>query len=338
MAKPRTKKNKPELPEAVAAYVRALQFVSVIAEEESTNPAKTHCRIGNGQIVATDGTLTMGYPIDDALEACPHTLRFLSALLRCDGTVQLTMLPHAISVKAGAFRASVPMIEPAVLPTYAPDARVCDVPDSLRASLKIAGGLAREGAARAILASVLVREGSCFGTTGTALLEAWHGVSLPTMALPKKSLDALLKVAAPLVGFGYGGTSATFYFDNGAWLKTQLMAEQWPGTIDDLLAQPNAPVPMPADFWTAYDALDDFISNGSGFVFFGDGHLRSEKHTEAGAVYECAGVGRGDFALDADLLDKVRPYMKTADFVTHKDRAYFFGDGVRGIIMYAVTH
>lgn len=340
MAKPRSKKGKPELPEAVASYVRALQFVSTICEEEHANPSITHCRIGGGQITATDGTLTLSYPIDDNLEACPHALRFLSALLRCDGTVQLTMLPHAISVKAGAFRAAVPKIDPNVLPIYAADPRVMDLPDSLRTALAHVGVLAREGAARAILASVLVREGSCVGTTGTALLEAWHGLSLPTMALPKKSLDALLKVKEPLTGFGYGGSSATFYFESGAWLKTQLMAEQWPLTVDGLLNQPTAAVPMPGDFWNAYDALSDFIDAGSGYVIFGDGHLRSEADTEVGAVYSCAGVGRSDFALDADLLDKCRPHMKTADFVTHSDRVFFFGENVRGIIMHArlVTH
>lgn len=339
MARRSTKKNA-ELPEAVAAYVRGLQFVSAVAEEEHANPSITHCRIGNRQVVATDGCLSLGYPIDDELDCCPHTLRFLSALLKCDGTVQLTMLPHAISIKAGKFRAAVPMIDGNALPFYVPDPRICDLSDALRPALKVVSALATAGAARAILASVLVRAGSTFGTTGTALLEAWHGLDLPTMALPKKSVDALLKIAEPLSGFGYGGNSATFYFESGAWLKTQLMAEQWPSTIDALINQPTAAVPLPADLLAAYDAIGDFIDNGSGFVFFGDGHVRSEREPAVGAVYECSGIGRDDVCLDADLLDKVRPYMQTADFTTYKDKVFFFDaiQQVRGIIMYAVSH
>ena len=61
------------------------------------------------------------------------------------------------------------------------------------------------------------------------LMEAWHGLDLPpNVPLPKQFVAALVKQKKNLTGFGFSRSSATFYFEDGCWLRTQLYSDEWP--------------------------------------------------------------------------------------------------------------
>ena len=332
------RKKQQDLPDNIAGLVRALQFVS-LAQEEEGSLAQTHCTIGGRSIIANNGLFSLGCPIDDDFSGCPHTKRFLSALLKCDGSVSITQLPtSALSVKAGKFKATIQTVAVADLPQMQPDANVYPIDDGVRAALAKVAPIAKENAPRVVLSSVLLRENTAIATTGTILIEAWHGFALPTMALPKAAVDALLKIDKPLAGFGFGGSCATFYFDDGSYLRTQLYVEQWPA-VDGLLNVQTRPVPMPPELWPAVEGIRDFAKRNDGYVVFGENQLQSHRDAAAGACYELPSFGIVGKALALDLLDVMRPHAETCDFITYPDKAYFFSaaERTRGVIMYAIA-
>lgn len=330
----RPKKGK-ELPENIAQLVGALDFVQAAASEEG-NVGQTNCIVRDRMVVVNNGLYSMGAPIPDDVVAAPHVKSFYAALQKCDASVAITIRPNGwINVKSGKFSANIVTVPIEDIPYMPPDPPLVAIPPAVFESMAKVSGIAKENAPRIILASVLLRANSAAATTGTMLLEAWHGTDLPTMALPKKVVDKLLKVGRPATAFGYSGSSATFYFDDGSYLRTQLYQEAWPD-IDRLLNVQTAAVPMPEGFWQAFDTLSDFFDQASGFVIFGEDAMQSKLEKLAGASYELPSFGMQGKAIAADLLDECRDYMETADFITHPDRVFFFGasKGVRGIIMH----
>lgn len=344
MARTPRRKKGAELPENIAALVRALEFVALAQSEEGT-PQQTHCIVRNRMIVANNGIYAMGHPIPDDVSACPHTKRFLAALLKCDGSVSITVTANGwLNVKAGKFKAEIPTMDIADLHVPQPDASVCGLDSVVRDALAKVAGIAKENAPRVVLSSVLLRANTAAATTGTMLLEAWHGVDLPTMALPKKAVAKLLEIDKPFVGFGFGGSSATFHFDDGSFFRTQLYTDQWPD-IDRLLNEKTAAVPLPADFWPAIEGIRDFVENGSGFVVFSEGKVSSamaslQDRVQGRASYELASFGIDGKAIYLDLLDACRPHMGAVDFISYPEKLYFFGAETkcRGIIMYGRPH
>jgi hypothetical protein len=82
--------------------------------------------------------------------------------------------------------------------------------------------------------------------------------------LPKAAVHAVASCSKPLTGFGYNGNSATFYFGNDAFIKTQLFDGRYANYLP-LLDVPTLPGPLPVDFFAALDKVSGFAE---GTVYF----------------------------------------------------------------------
>lgn len=320
----------------VNAMLDALKFVSY-ATKEIGAPFETHVILGNQWAIATNGVVSIGHQIIEEIQACPHTFRLIDALASCAEAYSITQLDAGrLAVRSGKFRAVVPCIEPALAQLPFPDPPVAAIDDRLRAALETVGVLAAEGAQHVLTASVLLRAGSALATNRHVIFEAWHGIDLPPgLVVPKAAIVALSKVAKPLARFGYSQTSATFYFDDGSWLKTQLYNEQWPASVDRILnGQVNA-WPVPVDFWKAVDAIEPFSDEGK--IFFNGKELRTHPDEGTGASYEVSGIPTG-VCFNEAYLKLIKPLAKQIDFCVKRDvdkngyMLVFFGDNVRGCI------
>lgn len=324
-------RSKPATETKSNALLEALKFVSVVAKEIGP-PYQTNVKLQGNWAIMADGVVAAGHKIAEDIYACPHTLRFVDALSRSGEAMNLTQLEGKLSVKSGKFRALVPCLDPALLPGATPDAPVAAIDDRLRAGLEAVGHLASEGGQKVWAASVLLKSGSLIATDGHLILEYWHGIDLPPgLALPKSAINALVKNAKGLTQFGFTpGNSATFYFVDGSWIKTQLYSEPWPD-VSHILNYETKPWPMPDGFYTALAAVAPFSEDG--FVRFDDGVLRSHESLEAGASYDVAGLPKGP-VFNAKQLKSIQPFAKTIDFFGGPERlsAYFYGDSVRGAL------
>ena len=292
-----------------------------------------HSRFANGMVMAFNGVLAAGHPVGEELPTCPNTFLFIKALEKVRGAHSLTLLDNqTLSINAGAFRALVPCIAPINLEGIWDDGAQWDLDDRFRTACEAAGMFTTEGAATVLEAAIITNGQSVVGTDNKALVEAWHGCPMPVrQIIPMAFVKALAKVPHKIVKFGWTeDQSITVYFENGAWLRTQLYRETLPDVASflDRVGMNNL-TPMPAGFFEALDAVAPF-TQGSG-VHIENNEIMSHLTRDQGAQHKCEGL---PFTrnLNHKYLTKLKSMATLADFAS-QDFAVFVGDNVRVILM-----
>lgn len=331
MAKPRTKKTKDS--PAVAGLLPALKFCEP-ASREVGSPNQTHIRLAGNWAVAFDGVVAMGHKIDSDIVACPHASTLIKALAKCDGATQITQLGDGrLSVQSGKFRTFVNCLTDDLLGPVAPDAPCANITPAVVNALRIVGTIPQENAQQIMLASALLRSGSAVATDGKIIMEAWHGIDLPPVTVPKAFITVLAKIEKPAIYFGFSPNSVTFYFDDGSWIRTQVYSEKWPDVDRILNTQCNA-WPIPAGLVEGLAKISNLVSD-TARVYFGPKSVRTDINIEAGASCEIEGSLPDGLCFHIDDLEELLSYSKTVDFQTGTDRmmAVFYGDNFRGMLM-----
>lgn len=323
--------KKAKAPNPAASLIAALKFISVAQKKAGpTNLQFSH--ITNKWVAASDGILTVAHPIEEDLEACPHTLQFIDALSKVGEDLSIIQLTaNSLAISSGAFRGLVPCVAFEDVPITAPDPSCATLDDRLKTALLAVAGLANESAPSAAYAAVLLQAGSAVATNGAALLEAWHGIDLPPgLMLPKAAALAVAKAQPSLVGFGFSESSATFYFENGAFIKTQLFAERFPNYHPVFEVENFNPWPIPDEFFKAVRAVESFSQNGH--IFFEDSAVLSKSYKEEATSYKVEGVPDG-MGFSSKLLLAVEHAMKNVHFDKAANKVVFLGENIRGALM-----
>jgi len=328
--KPRARKAKVKEPNAADSLIAALKFIKP-AQSKAGTIQQQHCMISGGWLAATNGVLTIGCRIEEDLVACPHSMQMLEALLQCGQELNITQLNETtLSIKSGVFKALVPCVSFADIQINAPDESIAQINDAVKAAIECVMPLATDGASNAVFAAVLLQAQTAVGTNGEALLECWHGLDLPPgLLIPRASANALVKAGKPLVGFGYGPASATFWFADGSFIKTQLFNERYLNYSIVFDTETNAWA-LPEGFFTAVHAIENFSKNG--IVYFDDGMVSSHEHETEASTYQIEGLPQG-MAFNSKLLTLVEHAFIEADFRKEQHKVYFFGNNVRGVLM-----
>lgn len=311
--------------------LEALKFVAVSQHAQGT-PLQTHCRIGNKTVIGFDGGITAGHFIDEILSCCPHTYTLLNALSKCADSISITDTDGGkLSVKSGKFRALVPCLPWEDLPAVEPDPRIATLTDAVKSALAAVLPVALDGSnVDAFKCAVLLCAGSAVATNGAVILEAWHGIDLPDVLIPKASAQAICKQTKPLTGFGFSANSATFYYEDNSFIKTQLFVDKYPG-FQHILDVESNPWPLPGGFFEGVDIASSFSVNN--VVYFRDGHICSHVHPAEGASYQVEGIPN-DLAFNSIYLKIIREHCHKIQFnINNRGMALFFGDNVRGAIM-----
>jgi len=328
--KPRT----PKVPEASPKLLEALRFCGSILSDKGA-PVETHLTLSNKTAVAFNGILAAGAYIDEDIFLAPNNTLLTEALSKCGQNFSLVQLDNGtLSIKGTKFKAIVPCLDPAQLSPALPDNPVIQITDGLKKAIEAVGVLATEDAQRVVAASVLIRQGSCLATNGAIIFEAWHGLDLPTLAIPKAFVGPLIKQSKALSWFGYSYNSASFFFEDNSWLRTQLYAEQWPD-IDSILNTKANYFPIPSAFWEGLAAVAPFSVDG--MVYFDDGIIRSHASDGVGASYEVKGLPKGPI-FNHKYLSLIKPHAKEIDFLAQgttrsTTMLMFVGDAIRGALL-----
>jgi len=327
--KPRSKQSEP----VKSGLLAALDFVSCVSDRVGA-PYETHVGLRNKWAVAFNGIVAAGSPIPEDIVAYPHTLLLLEALSRCEESYSLTQLNGSLSIKAGKFKAAVPSLDPILMPEAFPDPQIVGITNKFKEAVEAVGVLASENSLQLVTASILMNGQSVISTNGKMLLEYWHGLDLPpNVPLPKEFIKALTKQKKNLIGFGFSGNSATFWFEDNCWMKTQLYAEQWPDVSRILNREPNL-WSIDQNFFKALDSVTPFSEDGN--VYSRLNLLCSHADEGKGATYECNGIPAG-FVYPIKQLKIMQPYVKSIDYMCNgiADSTYclyFSGDECRGVI------
>lgn len=313
--------------------INALHFISVAQKPEDDVYYKTHCILHNGMAMGYNGTITAGAKIEETLEVVPNTYKLIAALERTTKDVSITELEGKLSIRSGAFSCFVPCWHEA-MPALTPDPPLCDISDVLKIGFDMISGFTIDNDKRKIVeCSMLLRENSMFATDTAVILEFWHGLSLPTIVLPKIAVSAILNSDKKLKQLGVSSNSCTFWFEDNSWIKTQLYDEAWPD-IDRVLNKPCNPEPLPEGFYNALRTIKPFAAgkDAEKTVHFMNGALQSHRNKDEGACCEAVGVKHGP-AFNIKRLERIEHCVDTIDFYSSSTAFFFSKCGkVRGAL------
>ncbi len=314
--------------------LEALRFVALAQRDEGPSQHR-HCRIKEGWIAASDGILTAGAKVDAELDACPQTRRLLAALERCGEGVAITQLDETrLSVKSGALRAVVPCIDPELIGFTWADPPIAPLTPAFLAGVKAIEHIASDTGPNVQSCSLLIAGPTISATNGQVLAEYWHGNELPPyFVIPKSAANVLNRCAKTPIGFGFNGRSATFHYDDGSWLKTQLFDDKWPNIAKVFEKEkPGNNVAIPAGLFDAMALIGDFSDCGQ--VEFCEGLLKTVNKEGA----ECAEHDVKDMLEGARFsiknLELLKPIAKTLNVDLSCPAAYFYGQNLRGAISF----
>lgn len=309
---------------------KKLKFVAQIQKKD--DGYASHCVIRNNMICSSDGVFSIGTPIDEDIEACPHSHNFIAALSKCGEHVSIAADKKGLSVMSGKLSVKVATLELSLIPPIEPDLQIAVLNNELKKAFEVVGVLAKEGELRLPLATLLLEPYIVSATNGYAAMQYRHGIDLPPdLVLPKKFCDMVVKNPANLTAFGWSrNKSVTFWFDDGSFIKTQLQRGQWPD-INSLLNGCSNPVDLPDGFSDSVLAVTSFSTTH--LIEFGEGVITSDTDGKTLASYEIEGLPSG-LIFNGVTLSAMIPHIQTADFRSYQSRMIFFGcDGnMRGAL------
>lgn len=338
--KPRKTKaqKEAETAQTTKSLIDAMKFLK-LGQTKNGLPDSTHCQLKNHWAIVVNESIAMGTPIDEDLDACPHTYNLLNALSSCPANELLISQPNKfeLNIKSGQFSADVGCIEgfenePTCF-TIVDQPLIPVEGTPILAAFEALCKLASKSPTNPIFGCVMLQANSAVVTDGSAILEYWHGVNLPpNMLIPRNVVDAVIGCKKELKSIGISNyflsngspSSITFHFDDTSWVKTNLVDLPYVN-YSPLLNVPTTQAELPPNFFEGIKALapltDDSIV---GFDGFG---LRLTN----GASYEIPGLPE-DIAFNSDYLLQFEKFMKTVDFDVPNQHVLFYGDGIRGLL------
>lgn len=316
-----------------------LRFVQGAVAKKDFVPELTHFQVVGGRVTAYNGHMALSSPIDIDLTARPKAIPFSRAIATGiegeEGAITLHMTKAGrLAVKSGKFRAFVecltddtPMLE------VFPEGEEIDVGENFLAAIKALAPFMGVDASRPWSSGIMFKGASAYATNNICLLEYWHGHGFPvSVNIPSVAVKEILRINKPPTKVRIQqGHSMSFYFEGDRWLRTAVLATEWPDSLPDLLAREGAPVDVPPELFDAIDTLKPFLTDRQ-YVYFRDGAVCTEPETGIGVEVEVAGIHNGP-CFHHSQITLIRSVAKRVDFEAYPNPCKFDGDQLRGLIV-----
>lgn len=315
------------------ALAKALDFLRLTSAD--------YCVISNGRAMANDRIVAAAIGVDEDLEACPHLETMYQAILRAGESYIISQLsPIKLLVRSEDFQAYVPCLPLADAPQATPDARQADIDNRLIDALLKVLPLVSTVAETVLERSVQLNSGMCQATDRHIILQAWHGLDLPNgLLLPKHGIQAINGADKDLVGFGYSGNTATIYFDDSSWIRTQLFQEKWPEVISSIFSKSAffRPREVPAQLFESAAKVAVFSVDEK--VYIKDEHISShpfDAKEEGGSLNLPIGSYHAERIYNFADLKKIKKHAELWDEKAAPTATYFQGDSIRGMVTHEI--
>lgn len=319
----------------------ALDFAKLVGKKEVAGAVmetfQTHCRIADDYVVATNGTIHAGHPLPtEGMHWCPNTHKLGTAVNQIKGTYDIIHDDNGhVTIRSGPRTRMLQCVNKASIPHIVPDPKHVAVSDTINDHFKTIAPLIA-GGDDLLCATVLLGPNHSLITDKMTFIECYHGLGLPgPVALTKNFLQVVNRVKHTITHLGlsmlHGQSSLTVWFENGAWLKTQLWGEQWPDLsafMDGLDTAGCAPVPV--EMVAAMDYIADDVQDND-VVYIHPSMLRTANDELSGSTVELA---TGAVHIETVSCKRMIAILKLADRIdlNQQNRIVFVGENVRGAV------
>jgi DNA polymerase III sliding clamp (beta) subunit (PCNA family) len=311
--------------------LQILNFVKGAVSSKDFVPALTHFHIADNTIKSFNGNISLCSPIDLDIEASPKAVPFVKAIQACKQTTAIHMTAAGrLGIKSGKFKAFIPCTEE-VFPDMVPSGQRLALDGKFLPALKLLQPYIAEDASRPWARGILFRGGSALATNNICVVEYWLGYDFPIeVNVPQAAVKELLRIGEEPEYIQMDDTSITFHYGENKWLRSNLLATDWPD-VSGLLNQESSPKAIPSGFFDAVEELAPFVDE-LGRLFLQPDSISTTTADGDGASIEVpVEVDTGCFH-NKQLLG-LRAIAETADFSKYPAPCPFFGDNVRGVIV-----
>lgn len=299
---------------------------------------------------AFDGMMSAGSPLDDVnVDVHPHASTFIKAVEACgddeDIKSETTLTPAGkLRVKAGKFRAFVKCLPPEKNQYDVPMPQGEDViiTEEILDSFKVLEPLMGIDASRPWAMGVMLYGKTTCATNNIIIGEYYHGGDFPfKIIVPADFVKAVVKINKVPIRAQATKTSLTFHFENGKWLRTQLVVGEFPdvsGILHEYPTDEETKIVVNSDFFPSLERLRPFLDD-YGRVYIYPDRLATSTTDEDGATIENETGIKSVALFHLEQLKLLESVSLVFDFSPYPAPCPWFGrhenqgKKVRGIIM-----
>lgn len=260
----------------------------------------------------------------------------VAAILKCESTIALSLTPTGkLSIRSGPFKALIECVaDDEVQHHVEPEGQHVNFDGAallrgLQTVLPFVGNDMAVG--RGWSAGVLLKGQCCYATNNVCVIEYWLGADFPLVVnIPKPAVVEMLRIGDPPTHAQVTPTSITFHYEDGRWVRTQLLETAWPD-IGELLTVENHALPIHPDLYNGLRSLKPFM-NKLGQVYINEAFMHTHPDISEGSSYDLPWpAGNCVFALE--MLALLEGIATSADFSLYPAPSIFYGNNLRGAII-----
>lgn len=321
----------------------ALKFVQGSVARKELQEGLTHFRIEGGFVRGYNGNLALCSPIGLQIDCTPKAEPMLKAIAACEEAVQMTMLANGkLSIKSGGFKVSVDTLTGPTVHVE-PEGEIHAIDGRL-----FLDGLQRvqpfisDDASRPWSCGVLVKQGSMYATNNASLVQYWFGAVFPVdCVVPRMAIKELLRIKKVPTHIQCNDNSMTFHYEDGCWLRTQLLELKWPN-IESIITRTEEGsncYEVDPELFNCLERIKPFCER-DGRVYIENALVRTHYEEADGASsmfreYKSVGVYNVDLLLQlkglATQWDASRYNVPDARGLATP--IIFYGENMRGVIV-----
>lgn len=290
--------------------------------------------VKDGTITASDGRsiACSDFPFDG--EFLVPGLEFEKILERMPNDPAIVVEDHYITIKSGRFRGRIQTLPMDAVQYSAPDGKWETPPERLVAALRIIRPFISEDGTHIWSVSVCLCKDYILTTSNVVLAQCGvKGLKGDGQLVPAAVVDFVLQRKEKLSGWQLTDNYVAFQWEDGSWVKSQLIAAKYPESAFKLLENLNKPkweikAPWKQAFYMVAGLAEDEIRLYADRITGGRGHAEVEHDAET-PVPESNEYSSWS----------VRHLEPVLDVATHwqpelwPNPATYTGPGIRGLII-----
>lgn len=313
--------------------INALKFVKGAVATKDFVPELTHFRIENGFVKGFNGRLALCSPIELDIEANPKAKPFIKAIETCKDVISMHITPTGkLSIKSGKFRALVDST-PSEYPNVEPEGEYVDINGPIVETLKILSPYMGVDASRPWACGILLDGNTATATNNIIIAQRWMETYFPLkLVIPDKAVKEIVRIGEEPSGVQVSNTTMTFHYEDGRWLRTNLIELGWPeDSVRKLLERESDPQPIPEGMFEALENLVPFTEENNR-IYFMDNKLATHFDENEATIQDVEGVQAGAIMNGKQLLS-LQAIANTIDLSQYPAPCMFYGDMLRGCIV-----
>lgn len=315
--------------------LEALKFVQGAVQRNGITPELEHFTIKDGRVTGFNGYMALSSPLPLDIEAMPKADLFHKALAACGDRTSISMGDSGrLHIRSGGFSAYIPCVDKAVYDAQ-PEGESFPAPSGMAKAFARMLPFIGDDASRPWAMGLSIANGTYTATNNVILLQLWDGHRLPTINCPRFAVAEVARIKQDPVEIRIGKGSISFLYENGRWLRSQVLSSEWPvEMMDKILERPSSPEDLPEGFFDAVDKLAPFTTDGpsSPIHFTAEGLTTGAPGAPEGAQVAIEGLPEGA-AFRLKALQLLKHEVQKIDFWMHPAPCLFFGENSRGALI-----